>query len=39
MVPAGQPLHNAIVWMDRRTAAICQRLSKELGSGVSTHLL
>ncbi|CAL5229069.1 g12320 [Coccomyxa viridis] len=29
----GQPLHNAIVWMDRRTAAICQRLSKELGSG------
>ena len=32
---AGQPLHNAIVWMDRRTSAICQRLTKELGSGVS----
>lgn len=31
---AGQPLHNAIVWMDRRTAAICQRLTKELGSAV-----
>lgn len=36
---AGQPLHNALVWMDRRTAAICQRLTKELGSGVRTHVL
>ncbi|CAK0785078.1 hypothetical protein CVIRNUC_008284 [Coccomyxa viridis] len=29
----GQPLYNAIVWLDRRTSAICQRLTKELGSG------
>ena len=34
MNSAGQPLHNALVWLDRRTAAICQRLTKELGSAV-----
>jgi glycerol kinase len=25
----GQPVHNAIVWQDRRTAAICDRLEKQ----------
>ena len=25
----GQPIHNAIVWQDRRTAALCQRLKAE----------
>ena len=25
----GKPIHNAIVWQDRRTAAICARLRKE----------
>lgn len=32
---AGKPLHNAIVWMDRRTAGICQRVTEESGSSVS----
>ncbi|KAK9907548.1 hypothetical protein WJX75_005787 [Coccomyxa subellipsoidea] len=27
----GKSLHNAIVWMDRRTASICQRITEELG--------
>lgn len=26
---SGRPIHNAIVWQDRRTADICQRLSHE----------
>jgi glycerol kinase len=25
----GKPIHNAIVWQDRRTAALCQRLKKQ----------
>ena len=25
----GQPIHNAIVWQDRRTAALCDRLKRE----------
>ena len=25
----GAPIHNAIVWQDRRTAAMCQKLAKE----------
>ncbi|MEM8909485.1 MAG: glycerol kinase GlpK, partial [Bacteroidota bacterium] len=25
----GEPIHNAIVWQDRRTASICDRLKKE----------
>lgn len=25
----GKPIHNAIVWQDRRTAPLCQRLKKE----------
>jgi len=25
----GQPIHNAIVWQDRRTAAICDKLTKK----------
>ena len=33
-VHAGAPLHNAIVWMDRRTAGICARMTQELGSSV-----
>ena len=28
----GRPLHNAIVWLDTRTAALCERLTKQLGS-------
>src|SRR5690606_31128781 len=24
----GEPIHNAIVWQDRRTAAVCERLKK-----------
>ncbi|XP_072978774.1 glycerol kinase isoform X1 [Typha angustifolia] len=34
----GLPLHNAIVWMDVRTSAICRRLEKEL-SGGRTHFV
>ena len=31
----GQPLHNAIVWQDRRTAAMCQKLAAQgYGSGI-----
>ena len=28
----GQPLHNAIVWLDNRTAGICHSLTEQLGS-------
>ena len=31
---SGQPLHNAIVWFDSRTAAICRRFRDKLGSSV-----
>ncbi|KAI4381983.1 hypothetical protein MLD38_007996 [Melastoma candidum] len=34
----GLPLHNAIVWMDVRTSAICRKLEKEL-SGGRTHFV
>ncbi|KAF5838121.1 hypothetical protein DUNSADRAFT_3371 [Dunaliella salina] len=27
----GQPLHNAIVWLDSRTSEICNRMEEELG--------
>lgn len=30
----GKPLHNAIVWLDNRTAALCNHMGKELGSKV-----
>ena len=30
----GRPLHNAIVWLDTRTAALCERLTRQLGSQV-----
>eukprot|EP00850_Spirogloea_muscicola_P021634 SM000256S08688 [mRNA] locus=s256:118688:121996:- [translate_table: standard] len=29
----GQPLHNALVWMDVRTSDICRRLERELAGG------
>lgn len=29
----GLPLHNAIVWMDARTTAVCRRLEKDLPGG------
>ncbi|GJP35186.1 hypothetical protein CLOM_g19696 [Closterium sp. NIES-68] len=29
----GEPLHNAIVWMDVRTSALCQRLEQQLPGG------
>ena len=29
----GQPLHNAVVWLDNRTADLCHALSRELGGG------
>lgn len=32
---SGLPLHNAIVWLDNRTAAVCKRLEAQLGSKVS----
>ena len=32
----GRPLHNAIVWLDTRTAALCERLTKQLGSQART---
>lgn len=28
----GRPLHNAIVWLDNRTADICHTLTEQLGS-------
>ncbi|KAL4431102.1 hypothetical protein ABPG75_006358 [Micractinium tetrahymenae] len=28
----GQPLHNAIVWLDNRTAGICHAMTQQLGS-------
>ena len=28
----GEPLHNAIVWLDNRTAGICHALTEQLGS-------
>jgi len=31
-VETGEPLHNAIVWLDSRTGDICHRLQKEYGS-------
>ncbi|XP_045825061.1 glycerol kinase-like [Trifolium pratense] len=34
----GSPLHQAIVWMDVRTASICRRLENEL-SGGRTHFV
>ncbi|KAL2633777.1 hypothetical protein R1flu_005256 [Riccia fluitans] len=34
----GQPLHNAIVWMDVRSASICRRLESELDGG-SKHFV
>jgi glycerol kinase len=30
----GQPLYNAIVWLDTRTAALCDRMTEQLGSQV-----
>lgn len=32
----GEPLTNAIVWLDGRTASICHTFVNKLGSGVST---
>ncbi|CAI5479156.1 unnamed protein product [Closterium sp. Yama58-4] len=29
----GEPLYNAIVWMDVRTSAVCQRLEQQLSGG------
>ena len=29
---SGRPLHNAIVWHDSRTAAVCRRTAEELGA-------
>jgi glycerol kinase len=29
----GMPLHNAIVWLDTRTAGICERMVAELEGG------
>ena len=31
---SGRPLHNAIVWYDSRTAAICRRFRDKFGSSV-----
>jgi glycerol kinase len=28
----GQPLHNAIVWLDNRTADVCHVMVQQLGS-------
>lgn len=30
----GEPLYNAIVWQDRRTAELCDKLKAELKSGI-----
>ncbi len=30
----GAPLHNAIVWLDTRTGAICERMAEELEGGM-----
>ncbi|KAL3693946.1 hypothetical protein R1sor_007597 [Riccia sorocarpa] len=35
---SGKPLHNAIVWMDVRSASICRRLESELEGG-SKHFV
>ncbi len=38
----GKPIHNAIVWQDRRTADWCRRMAKQVGDkelGVRTGLL
>jgi glycerol kinase len=38
----GKPIHNAIVWQDRRTAEWCRRMAKEVGDdelGARTGLL
>lgn len=29
----GKPLHNAIVWLDTRTAGICERMAAEVEGG------
>ncbi len=31
----GLPLYNAVVWLDTRTAELCERMEQELGSKVS----
>jgi glycerol kinase len=39
---SGKPIHNAIVWQDRRTAEWCRRMAKEVGDdelGARTGLL
>lgn len=28
----GQPLYNAIVWLDNRTADVCHKMAEQLGS-------
>jgi glycerol kinase len=28
---SGQPLHNAVVWLDMRTAALCEELESKFG--------
>ncbi len=28
----GQPLHNAIVWLDNRTSGVCHAMAQQLGS-------
>jgi glycerol kinase len=33
----GQPIHNAIVWQDRRTADLCQRLKDDGHEAMVTH--
>jgi len=33
----GQPIHNAIVWQDRRTADLCQRMKDEGHEPMVTH--
>lgn len=36
---SGAPLHNAIVWLDTRTAVVCERMAAQLdGGSVSQHL-
>lgn len=30
---SGRPLHSAIVWLDTRTAPICERMAAELDGG------
>jgi glycerol kinase len=35
----GAPLHKAVVWLDTRTAALCQKLEAEFGSKVRAGVL